>query len=60
MVQPYRPQMTIYYVICNYIATGANSEYKIGYILLFHGNNGYANVLQSYVYVYSACLVNRM
>jgi hypothetical protein len=27
-------------------------------LLLFHGNNGYANSPQCYVYTYIACLVN--
>jgi len=41
------------------IATGTHSEYVIGYLLLFHGNNSYAKVPYSYVYMYRACLVNR-
>jgi hypothetical protein len=28
------------------------------YVLLFHGNNGYANAPQCYVYTYIACLIN--
>ena len=27
------------------------------YLLLFRGNNGYANAPECYVYTYSACLV---
>jgi len=27
------------------------------YLLLFHGNNGYTNMLECYVYMYITCLV---
>jgi hypothetical protein len=36
-------------------ATNTHSEFIV--IFLFHGNNGYANAFQRYVYTYTACSV---
>jgi len=56
MVELDRPQMTIWRMntACwTPKATNTHSEYVI---LLFHGNNGYANASQYYLYTYIACL----
>jgi hypothetical protein len=40
-------------------ATDTSSEYVL-LLLLFHGNSGYANARQCYVYMYTACLVDML
>jgi len=47
-------------MLSNYRYRHTHSKYVIGYILLFHGNDGYVNVPQSYVCMYSVCLVNHV
>jgi len=40
-------------------ATDTCSEYVL-LLLLFHGNNGYVNAPQCYIYMYTACLVDML
>jgi len=41
-------------------ATDTHSECVIEHLLPFPGNDGYANANQSYIYLYTASLVNYM
>jgi len=40
-----------------WISKATTQSQNMQYSLLFHGNDGYANAPQCYVYMYSACLV---
>ena len=50
-VQPDGPGMTVLHGAC------AFHTQNMQYLLLLHGNNGYTNPPQCYIYTYTACLL---
>ena len=58
MEQPERPQVTIKHGPCAFLAgyLRLQTHTQNKYVILYHSNNGRANVPQYYVYTYNACL----